>query len=76
MAESDREIGALGAQVEMLGEQVKALTKQMAEQNRTLQSIQLELASARGAGRVVIGIAVLFGGIASFIVQKFLGRFF
>lgn len=76
MAEIDREMGELSARVDALGDAMKESNRQLAEQGKTLKAIQLELASAKGAGRAVVGIAVMFGGALTLIAQKVLGKLF
>lgn len=76
MAEIDREMGELSARVDALDTTVKDMAKKIEKQNVTLEAIRLELASAKGAGRAVVGIAVMFGGIATLIAQKVIGKLF
>jgi hypothetical protein len=58
-----QEIGRLQAQVGILSEQVAEIAK-------TLRAIELDLASAKGSAKVVIGVSVLLGGAASFLLEK------
>ena len=74
MPDIDREIGSLNARVDGLERWMKALTEQMGEQTKALQAIEKDLASAKGAGRVVIGLSMLIGGFLTFIGERMLSK--
>lgn len=74
MPDIDREIGSLNARVDGLERWMKALTEQMGEQTKALQSIEKDLATAKGAGRVVIGLSMVMGGFMTFLGERVLSR--
>lgn len=74
MADIDREIGSLNARVDGLERWMKALTEQMAQQTQALQAIEKDLATAKGAGRVVIGLSMVMGGFMTFIGERVMSK--
>jgi len=67
MAEMDRDIGKLEAQVE-------TLTKIVAELGREVKELREEFAQVRGGWKAVITLAALAGGILSWAASYFIGK--
>lgn len=73
---TQRDIGRLEARMEGLEDWAKEQSKQLDEVFKMLAAINNELAAAKGASRAVIGIAMMAGGIVSWIATHFADRIF
>lgn len=65
--DTQRDLGRLEARVSGLEDWTKALSQKLDEMSHILASINNELAAAKGASRVVIGLAMVAGGIVSWL---------
>lgn len=72
--ETQRDLRRLEARVEGLEDWAKSLSSKLDEMSRTLASINNELAAAKGASRVVIGLAMVAGGIVSWLATHVVDR--
>ena len=73
---TQRDIGRLEARMEGLEDWTRSLSKQLEDVSKTLSSINNELAAAKGASRAVIGLAMTFGGVISWLATHFADRVF
>ena len=71
---TQRDIGRLEARMEDLEDWARAQSKQLDEVFKMLAAINNDLAAAKGASRAVIGIAMMAGGIVSWIATHFADR--
>ena len=67
-------LGRLEARVEGLEDWTKSLSQKLDEMSRMLASINNELAAAKGASRVVIGLAMVASGIVSWLATHVVDR--
>lgn len=65
--ETQRDLGRLEARVAGLEDWTKALSQKLDEMSHMLANIDRELAATKGASRVVIGLAMVAGGIVSWL---------
>jgi len=68
---TQRDIGHLEARMEGLEDWAKAQSRQLDEVSKMLSAINNELAAAKGASRAVIGIAMMFGGVITWLANHF-----
>lgn len=72
--DTQRDLGRLEARVEGLEDWAKSLSNKLDDVARTLARIDNELAAAKGASRVVIGLAMVAGGIVSWLATHVVDR--
>lgn len=68
---TQRDIGRLEARMAGLEDWTKSLSKQLDDVSKTLAAINNELSAAKGASRAVIGIAMMFGGVITWLANHF-----
>lgn len=73
---TQRDIGHLEARMEGLEDWARAQSKQLDDVSKMLATINDELSAAKGASRAVIGIAMMFGGVMSWLATHFADRVF
>lgn len=78
MADIDpQEFGRLQAQVERLLESNQVLTEAVATMSTAIQSMQLQMAEAKGGWRTLVflgGAAASLGGVVSWLVTHLTGK--
>lgn len=71
---TEREFGRILAKLEAMEGWQKKADERAACQARQLSEIQLQLASAKGAGKLLLGIAATGGGMIAWVIQKIVER--
>jgi hypothetical protein len=72
--DTQRDLGRLEARVSGLEDWTKSLSQKLDEMSHLLASIDRELPAAKGASRVVIGLAMVAGGIVSWLATHVVDR--
>jgi ABC-type uncharacterized transport system permease subunit len=72
----DREIGKLIARMDGIEDWAKSLDNKLSDIAKSMKTIEIEFAQAKGSARVAMGIAAIIGGIVAFIVEHALFKKF